>query len=203
MRLLQFAENKLKSMHYEVTRFPRLENKKWADALAVRGGKRIIIECLITAPESIIKRKLQNYRSFDKVIFVLPSTARFPPIEKTDKMEVWRFDVGPTLKRNIYPVSLAARDRQALDEIAARSKISKAEAIRRAIQQYAEYLRGLEVITYRKVSKKQAKREIQRYLKGKDRVRADEISDALRIDFDLVNKTLLKLWGEGWVEPER
>ena len=44
---------------------------------------------------------------------------------------------------------------------------------------------------------------IQRYLKGKDRVRADEISDALRIDFDLVNELLLELWGEGWVEPER
>ena len=66
-----------------------------------------------------------------------------------------------------------------------------------------KYLRGLEVITYRKVSKKQAKQEIQRYLKGKDRVRADEISDALRIDFDLVNELLLELWGEGWVEPER
>lgn len=202
MRLLQFAENKLTSMHYEVTRFPRLENKKWADALAVRGGKKIIVECLITVPESIIRRKLQNYRSFDKVIFVLPSTARFPSIEKTDKIEVWRFDVGPIRKRDVYPISLGKEDRQILNEIVTRSKVSTAEGIRRAIRHYAEYLRGLEVITFRKVSKKQAKREIEKYLKGKARVKADEISDALGIDFDLVNETLLKLWEEGWAKPE-
>jgi len=78
---------------------------------------------------------------------------------------------------------------------------SKAEAIRGAIKYYAEYLRGLEVITYRKISIEQAKREIQKYLKNKDRVSADEISDTLRIDMTLVNETLLKLWQEGWVEP--
>jgi PHP family Zn ribbon phosphoesterase len=64
-------------------------------------------------------------------------------------------------------------------------------------------LRGLEVITYRDVTRAQAKREIQKYLKGKNRVRADEISDVLRIDLSLVNEVLLELWGEGWVEPER
>lgn len=202
MRLVQLAENRLMGMRYEVTRFPRLENKTWADILALRGGKRIIAECLITAPESIVKRKLQNYRSFDKVIFVLPSTARFPLVEKTDNMEVWRFDIGPTRKRDIYPISLAEKDRQVLSEIAACSKISKAEAVRKAIQHYAEYLRGLKVITYRKVSKEQAKQEIEKYLKDKDRVSADEISDTLRIDMTLVNETLLKLWQEGWVEPK-
>ena len=203
MRLVQLAENKLRGMRYEVTRFPRLKNKAWADIVAIRGNKRIIAECLITAPESILKRKLQNYRDFDKIIFVLPSTARFPLVEKRDKMEVWRFDIGPALKRNVYPISLTKEDQQTLDEIVAKSRVSKADAIREAVKHYAEYLRGLEVITYRDVTAKQAKREIQRYLKGKNRVKADEISDALRIDLGLVNEALMELWGEGWVEPER
>jgi len=203
MRLVQLAEDRLKDMHYEVVRFPRLKNKTWADILAAGDGKKIIVECLITAPESIIKRKLQNYKSFNKVIFALPATARFPLVEKSKKMEVWRFDVGPVRKRDIYPISLIEGDRQILSEIAARAKVSTAEGIRRAIRHYAEHLRGFEVITLRKVSKEQAKREIQKYLKGKNRVRADEISDALRIDLSLVNETLLELWGAGWVEPER
>jgi len=106
------------------------------------------------------------------------------------------------VKRLVYPVDLtdSLKDLNAITE---RLRISKADAIREAIKNYAEHLRGLEVVTYRDVTKGQAKKEIQRYLKGKDRVRADEISDALRIDFGLVNELLLELWGEGWVEPER
>ena len=106
------------------------------------------------------------------------------------------------VKRLVYPVDLTGSMKD-LNAITEKLRISKADAIREAIKNYAENLRGLEVVTYRDVTKGQAKKEIQRYLKGKDRVRADEISDALRIDFDLVNELLLELWGEGWVEPER
>jgi len=112
------------------------------------------------------------------------------------------YNDGMPVKRLVYPVDLtdSLKDLNAITE---RRRISKADAIREAIKNYAEHLRGLEVVTYRDVTKGQAKKEIQRYLKGKDRVRADEISDALRIDFGLVNELLLELWGEGWVEPER
>ena len=112
------------------------------------------------------------------------------------------YNDGMPVKRLVYPVDLtdSLKDLNAITE---RLRISKADAIREAIKNYAEHLRGLEVVTYRDVTKGQAKKEIQRYLKGKDRVRADEISDALRIDFGLVNELLLELWGEGWVEPER
>lgn len=80
--------------------------------------------------------------------------------------------------------------------------ISKAEAIREAIKRCAEELQSLEVVSFRKVTKRQAKEEIRRYLRGKTSVRAYEISNALRIDFELVNKVLLEMWEEGWVEPE-
>lgn len=103
-------------------------------------------------------------------------------------------------RRYVYPVNLSNSVGD-LSTIVEKLGASKAEAIRGAIKYYAEYLRGLEVITYRKISIEQAKREIQKYLKNKDRVSADEISDTLRIDMTLVNETLLKLWQEGWVEP--
>gem|GEM_PF-1026864 len=105
-------------------------------------------------------------------------------------------------QRLVYPVDLT----ESLDDlnvITEKLGGSKAEAIREAIKHYAGDLRGLEVLTYREVSRGDAKKEIQRYLRGKDRVRADEISDALRIDFHLVNELLLELWQGGWVEPER
>lgn len=104
-------------------------------------------------------------------------------------------------RRYIYPVDLSDSVGD-LNTIVQRLKASKAEAIRDAIKYYAEYLRGLEVVTYRDITKKQAKREIEKYLKGKDRVHAGEISDALRIDISLVNGALLELWKEGWIEPE-
>ena len=125
-----------------------------------------------------------------------------PPDFYTDLYNLYNDKMPVKIERLVYPVDLTGNLKD-LNEITEKLRISKAEAIREAIKHYAEELRGLEVVTYRNVTKVQAKREIQRYLKGKDRLRADEISDALRIDFDLVNELLLELWEEGWVEPER
>ncbi len=90
---------------------------------------------------------------------------------------------------------------KALERVVGKLGGSKADAIRGAIKYYAEYVRGLEVVKVRqKVPRKQAKREILGYLKGKDRVYADEIADALNLDFRFVNELLLELWQEGVVE---
>lgn len=105
-------------------------------------------------------------------------------------------------ERVVYPVDITGSLKE-LNSITERLRISKADAIREAIRHYAEHIQGLEVVKYREVAREQAKKEIQQYLKGKDRVRADEISDALRIDFGIVNEVLLELWQGGWVEPER
>lgn len=121
----------------------------------------------------------------------------------TDPIQVIHGEGLSTVKarRYVYPVDLSDSVGD-LGIIIEKLGVSKAEAMREAIKHYAEYLRGLEVVTYREISKKQAKSEIRKYLKGKDRVGADEISDALRIDMTLVNEVLLELWQEGWVEPE-
>ena len=66
----------------------------------------------------------------------------------------------------------------------------------------AERLKGIEVVELREISKEQAMKEILEYIKGKDRVWADKIAEALRIDLSLVNDILMELWSGGYVEPE-
>ncbi|AAB91147.1 predicted coding region AF_0084 [Archaeoglobus fulgidus DSM 4304] len=105
------------------------------------------------------------------------------------------------MQRYIYPVDLTEVEDE-LNIIVEKLKTSKAEAIREAIRHYAEELRGLEVVELRDVPKEQAKEEVKEFIKGKERVWADEIADALRLDLSLVNDILMELWSEGYVEPE-
>lgn len=104
-------------------------------------------------------------------------------------------------KGYVYPLKLTEESQKDLAKIMEKLDCTKAEAIRDAIRHYAEYLEGLEVVSLRDLSEEEAKKEIRAYLKGKERIRADEISDALRLDLGLVNKVLLVLWQEGEVEP--
>lgn len=105
------------------------------------------------------------------------------------------------MQRYIYPVDLTEVEEE-LSLIVEKLRLSKAEAIREAIRHYAEELKGLEVVELRDISKEQAKKEIIDYIRGKERVWADEIADALRLDLSLVNDILMELWSEGYVEPE-
>ena len=104
-------------------------------------------------------------------------------------------------KGYVYPLKLSKEDQKILARIMEKLGCTKAKAVRDAIGHYGEYLEGLEVMNLRDLSEEEAKKEIQAYLKNKDRVRADEIGDALRLDLSLVNKVLLALWQEGEVEP--
>jgi len=104
-------------------------------------------------------------------------------------------------KGYVYPLKLTDEGQEALSKITEKMRCTKAEAIREAIRHYAEYINGLEVVNCRDLSEEEAKKEIQAYLKGKDRVHADEVSNALRLDLNLVNKVLQTLWQEGEVEP--
>jgi len=104
-------------------------------------------------------------------------------------------------KGYVYPLKLPQDSLEDLERIMRKLGCSKAEAIRDAIRHYADYLEGLEVVNLRNVTEEEAKREVREFLKGKDRVSADEISNSLRIDMSLINKVLLELWQEGEVEP--
>ncbi len=105
------------------------------------------------------------------------------------------------MQRYVYPVDLTEVEKE-LNLIVEKLKVSKAEAIREAIRHFAEELKGIEVVELREIPKEQAKKEILEYIKGKDRVWADEIAEALRLDLSLVNDILMELWSEGYVEPE-
>jgi len=105
------------------------------------------------------------------------------------------------MQRYVYPVDLTEVEKE-LNLIVEKLKVSKAEAIREAIRHYAEELKGLEVVELRDIPREQAKKEILEYIKGKERVWADEIADALRLDLSLVNDILMELWSEGYVEPD-
>ena len=104
-------------------------------------------------------------------------------------------------KRYVYPVELDENVRKALEEITEKLGCSRADAIRDAILNYAETVRGLEVVKIRDIGREQAKKEILEYLKDRDRAYADEIADALQLDFHLVNELLMELWEEERVEP--
>jgi len=104
-------------------------------------------------------------------------------------------------KGYVYPLKLTEEGQRDLARIMEKLGCTKAEAIRDAIKHYAEYLEGLEVVNLRDITEEEAKREVRGYLKGRDRVRADEVADALWLDLGLVNKVLLALWQEGEVEP--
>jgi metal-responsive CopG/Arc/MetJ family transcriptional regulator len=104
-------------------------------------------------------------------------------------------------KRYVYPVQLDEEELEALDAIVGRLRSSKSEAIREAIRNYADQLKGTEVIKIREVSKRQARKEVLEFLEKNDRAWSSEIADSLRIDLRLVNSILEELWSERRVQP--
>lgn len=104
-------------------------------------------------------------------------------------------------KRYVYPVQLDEEELKALDVILEKLHSSKSEAIREAIRNYADQLRGTEITKMREVSRSQARKEILEFLDTHERAWSSEISDSLRIDLSLVNSVLEELWGEKRVEP--
>jgi metal-responsive CopG/Arc/MetJ family transcriptional regulator len=109
--------------------------------------------------------------------------------------------IARQVKRYVYPVQLDEEELEALDAIVKRLHSSKSEAIREAIRNYADQLKGTEVIKIREVSRRQARKEILEFLEKNERAWSSEIADSLRIDLTLVNSILEELWSEKRVRP--
>ncbi len=109
--------------------------------------------------------------------------------------------IARQVKRYVYPVQLDAEELEALDTIVERLHSSKSEAIREAIKNYADQLKGTEVIKIREMSKRQARKEILDFLEKNERAWSSDIADSLRIDVTLVNRVLEELWNEKRVQP--
>ena len=101
----------------------------------------------------------------------------------------------------VYSVDLTEVEEE-LKCITEKLKVAKAEAVREAIRFYAGELKGVEIVELRDIPKEQARKEIIDFIKGKERVWADEIADVLGLDLTFVNDILKELWEEGYVEPD-
>jgi len=101
----------------------------------------------------------------------------------------------------VYPRDLTEVEEE-LKCITEKLRISKAEVVREAISFFAAELKGLEIVELRDIPKEQAKKEIISFIKGKERVWADELADALRLDLAFAQDILKELWEEGYVEPD-
>ncbi len=104
-------------------------------------------------------------------------------------------------KREIYPVNLDKETGQALNTIMKRLGYSKAESIREAIKNYAEDVKGMQVVQIRDVSLNQAKKEVIEYLEKNGRTWSSDIALSLRLDPELVDRALEELWKEEEVQP--
>jgi len=105
------------------------------------------------------------------------------------------------VKRYVYPVQLDEEELKALDTIVGRLHSSKSQAIKEAIRNYADQLKGTEIVRIREVSRRQARKEILEFLEKSERAWSSEIADSLRIDLTLVNSILEELWSENRVQP--
>lgn len=102
-------------------------------------------------------------------------------------------------QRYVYPIDLTNLN-QEVEIICEKLGITKAEAIRDAIEFYSEYVKGLKVIELRSIPKKQAEKEILDYIAKKGKAWTSEIADDLRLDVVLVNDTLKELVEKGKIE---
>ena len=102
----------------------------------------------------------------------------------------------------VYPLDLTEVEEE-LTCIIEKLGVSKTEAVREAIRFFAAELKGWEIVELRDIPKEQAREELIDFIKGKEKVWADEIADALRLDLTFVQDILKELWEEGYVEPTR
>jgi hypothetical protein len=91
----------------------------------------------------------------------------------------------------VYPRDLTEVEEE-LKCITEKLRISKAEVVKEAISFFAAELKGLEIVELRDIHKEQAKKEIISFIKGKERVWADELADALRLDLTFAQDILSK-----------
>jgi len=100
-------------------------------------------------------------------------------------------------KGYVYPLKPSQEIMGNLEKITEKLGCSKADTIRDAIRYYSEYLEGLEIVNLRDLSEEEAKSGIQDYLRGKNRVTADRISNDLRLDLGLANKVFIEFVAGG------
>lgn len=102
-------------------------------------------------------------------------------------------------QRYVYPVDLT-EDYNKVEAICTKLRVTKAEAIRDALDHYYNYVKGLKIVETRQIPKKQAEKEILSYLKKNKKAWTSEIADNLMIDVVQVNDILHELAEDGKIK---
>lgn len=103
-----------------------------------------------------------------------------------------------SVQRTVYPLDISGQTAK-LEEICGRLKLSKADALRAALDHYYEYVKGMKIIEIREISEKLAEKEILAFLRSHKGAFTSEIADSLRLDIVLVDSILHKLAEKGRV----
>lgn len=103
------------------------------------------------------------------------------------------------VQRYVYPVDLTELGPK-VTEICSKLGVSKAEAIRDAVEHYYEYVKGLKVIELREIPRAQAEKEILALVRKRGKIYTSEIADELRLDVILVDDILHELASGGKVK---
>ena len=102
------------------------------------------------------------------------------------------------------PIRIDHKILKAIDEIVETMGYrSRSDLIREAIEDKIELVKGAEILQLRSMSKEQAKKEILKSIKGKERVWVSDIADELRLDLAFTFEIINELFREGKLEEAK
>lgn len=104
-------------------------------------------------------------------------------------------------KGQIIPIRFGRDEIEKIDKLLEKSGVkSRSEFIREGVRHYLNTVAETKIITIRKISEEEAKKEILQFIKDRKEVDTFDIANELRLDIDITVKALKELWEEGKVK---
>lgn len=101
----------------------------------------------------------------------------------------------------IIPIRFGREEIEKIDKLLEKSGAkSRSEFIREAVRHYLNTVAEMKVITIRKISKEQAKKEILEFIRDRKEADTFDIANELRLDIGTTVQALKELWEEGKVK---
>ena len=108
-----------------------------------------------------------------------------------------RINMQKISREQIIPIRFNKDEIGKIDKLLQKSGAkSRSEFIREAVRHYLDSVGEMKVITIRKISKEQAKKEILEFLKERKEADTFDIANELRLDINVVIRSLRELWEE-------
>jgi len=105
------------------------------------------------------------------------------------------------VREQIIPIRFGREEIKKIDEVVEKSGVnSRSVFIREAVRHYLNTVAETKVITIKKISKEQAKKEILEFIKNRKEADTFDIANSLRLDIDITIRALKELWEEGKVK---